>query len=149
MAQPDISSILAALGAHVPLRIVDSMLTYDIAQNQQSATPQAPTPQQPPPSSYGAPVGYPPPGQPPSAPPQASSYLPQPSSTGSVDLSSIRPVNSGSVSIADAIAKAKSIAANKGVQSYDPRSGSASGKLSCDAKLNYVLILFSNTTRRP
>jgi far upstream element-binding protein len=42
-----------------------------------------------------------------------------------VDLSSIKPVNSGTVSIADAIAKAKAIAAEKGVpydrpQSYNP-----------------------------
>lgn len=102
MAQPDISQILAAL-----------------AQQQPNSTPQAPTPQQHPPPNQG-----PPPGYPPSAPPQAASYLPQPSSTGSVDLSSIKPVNSGSVSIADAIAKAKSIAANRGVQSYDPPSAS-------------------------
>lgn len=46
--------------------------------------------------------------------------LPQPSNSGSVDLSAIRPVNSGSVSIADAIAKAKSIAADRGIN-YDNR----------------------------
>ena len=46
--------------------------------------------------------------------------LPQPSSSGSVDLSAIRPVNTGSVSIAEAIAKAKSIAADRGI-SYDNR----------------------------
>lgn len=44
--------------------------------------------------------------------------LPQPTSSGNVDLSSIKPVNSGTVSIADAIAKAKAIALEKGV-SYD------------------------------
>ncbi|KAK5175220.1 uncharacterized protein LTR77_000357 [Saxophila tyrrhenica] len=106
MAQPDISSILAALA--------------------QGGTPQAPTPTQQGPPGHAPPPGYPPglPQQPPSAPPQ-SSYLPQPSNTGSVDLSSIKPVNSGSVSIADAIAKAKSIAANRGVQSYDPRQSSS------------------------
>ncbi|KAK3112151.1 hypothetical protein LTR53_011875 [Teratosphaeriaceae sp. CCFEE 6253] len=98
MAQPDISSILAALAAQQP-----------------AATPQAP-PQQAPPH---LPQGYP--QQPPSAPPQQMPYYPQPTSTGSVDLSAIKPVNSGSVSIADAIAKAKSIAADKGI-SYDPRS---------------------------
>ena len=42
-------------------------------------------------------------------------------------MSTIKPVNSGSVSIADAIAKAKSIAADRGVSSYDPRQ--SSGKL--------------------
>jgi len=72
------------------------------------------------------PQGYPPPGampqQPPSAPPPQLQYYPQPSNTGSMDLSAIKPVNTGSVSIADAIAKAKSIAADKGI-SYDPRSG--------------------------
>lgn len=48
-------------------------------------------------------------------------YLPQPTSSGSVDLSGIKPSSSGSVSIADAIAKAKSIAANRGVPSYESR----------------------------
>ena len=54
--------------------------------------------------------------------PQQGGYaLPQPSNSGSVDLSAIRPVNSGSVSIADAIAKAKSIAADRGIN-YDTQS---------------------------
>lgn len=44
--------------------------------------------------------------------------MPQPTSSGSVDLSNIKPVGSGSVSIADAIAKAREIAAQKGI-SYD------------------------------
>ncbi|KAK5136879.1 hypothetical protein LTR08_001801 [Meristemomyces frigidus] len=97
MAQPDISQILAAL-----------------AQQQPSGVPQvAATPIQ---QHQPAPPGY---HQ--NAPP--ASYLPQPSNTGSVDLSSIKPINSGSVSIAEAIAKAKSIAADRGVPSYDPRSG--------------------------
>ncbi|KAI5371115.1 putative K domain-containing protein [Septoria linicola] len=112
MAQPtpDISSILAAL-----------------AQNASASTPaQNATPQQMPP--HQPPQGYPHPGmipvQPPSAPPQQNPYLPQPSNTGSVDLSQIRPVNSGSVSIADAIAKARNIAENRGISSYDPRQQS-------------------------
>ena len=52
-------------------------------------------------------------------------------SSGSVDLSSIKPVNSGTVSITDAIAKAKAIAAEKGV-SYErppPSYGSADPRL--------------------
>ncbi|KAF2173104.1 hypothetical protein M409DRAFT_62723 [Zasmidium cellare ATCC 36951] len=111
MAQPDISQILAAL-----------------AQQQPNGTPQqSATPQQPPPS-HQLPPGYPPPGvlpsAPPSAPPQAA-YLPQPSSTGSVDLSTIKPVSSGSVSIADAIAKARNIAENRGLQAYDSRAASS------------------------
>ncbi|KAE8444433.1 hypothetical protein EG329_000524 [Mollisiaceae sp. DMI_Dod_QoI] len=90
--QPSITSILAALAAQRP----------------------NPTPNQ------GQPAGYQPPPQLQSnqyAPPGGYS-LPQPTSSGSLDLSSIKPVNSGTVSIADAIAKAKAIAAEKGV-SYD------------------------------
>ena len=44
--------------------------------------------------------------------------LPQPDKSGNLDLSNIKPVSSGSVSIADAIAKARGIAAEKGV-TYD------------------------------
>jgi far upstream element-binding protein len=51
--------------------------------------------------------------------------LPQPISSGSVDLSSIKPVSSGSVSIADAIAKARGFAAEKGV-AYDTARGTSS-----------------------
>lgn len=39
-----------------------------------------------------------------------------------MDLSGVKPISSGSVSIAEAIAKAKSIAEARGL-SYDPRSG--------------------------
>ncbi|KAK4966529.1 hypothetical protein LTR66_012026 [Elasticomyces elasticus] len=46
--------------------------------------------------------------------------LPQPTSSGSLDLSAIKPVSTGNVSIADAIAKARSIAADRGI-SYDAR----------------------------
>ncbi|CAK4034697.1 related to P element somatic inhibitor [Lecanosticta acicola] len=112
-AQPDISSILAALAQQ-------QQQPQPNGTPQQSATPQHPPPNQPPP-------GFPPgviPGAPPSAPPQTS-YLPQPSNTGSVDLSSIKPINSGSVSIADAIAKARNIAGERGVQSYDHRAASS------------------------
>lgn len=51
--------------------------------------------------------------QPPAA--QGSFALPQPTSSGALDLSNIKPVNSGTVSLADAIARAKSIAAERGV----------------------------------
>ncbi|KAI1003727.1 hypothetical protein K3495_g4483 [Podosphaera aphanis] len=94
MTEPSITSILAALAAQRP----NSM---PILPNQQSQY-QHPLPQ--PPNPYtSTPGSYP---------------LPQPTSSGSVDLSSIKPVNSGSVSIADAIAKAREIAAQKGVP-YD------------------------------
>ncbi len=74
-------------------------------------------PQQPMPGA-GYPVQY---G---SGPPGAAGAyaLPQPISSGSVDLSSIKPVSSGSVSIADAIAKARGFAAEKGV-AYDASRG--------------------------
>ena len=55
-----------------------------------------------------------------------SFQLPQPSNTGSLDLSGIKPANSGTVSLAEAIAKAKGIAAQKGV-AYDGRSGKSHG----------------------
>ncbi|KAK4507104.1 hypothetical protein PRZ48_000838 [Zasmidium cellare] len=110
MAQPDISQILAALAQQQPN-----------GTPQQSATPQQPTP------SQQLPPGYPPPGvipsAPPSAPPQA--YLPQPLNTGSLDLSGVKPVSSGSVSIQDAIAQARNIAANRGLNPYDHRAASA------------------------
>ncbi|KAI1611769.1 hypothetical protein EDD37DRAFT_650469 [Exophiala viscosa] len=92
----DLSNILAALAAQ-----------------RQGGTPS----QGPPPPVPGAP--FPPPQY--AAPPgNALPYgLPQPISSGSVDLANIQPVSSGSVSIADAIAKARGIAAEKGI-SYDP-----------------------------
>ncbi|EXJ89470.1 hypothetical protein A1O3_02537 [Capronia epimyces CBS 606.96] len=92
----DLSNILAALAAQ-----------------RQGGTPS----QAPPPPVPGAP--YPPPQY---ATPTSSTTaygLPQPIHSGSVDLANIRPVSSGSVSIADAIAKARGIAAEKGI-SYDP-----------------------------
>jgi len=46
---------------------------------------------------------------------QGNFALPQPTSSGALDLSNIKPVNSGTVSLADAIARAKSIAAERGV----------------------------------
>jgi len=141
MAQPDISQILAALGGTSLPRRSSSMpkLTSNTAQQPPSATPQQPTPHPPPSYAPGAV-----PGQPPSAPPPAQSYLPQPSSTGSVDLSAIKPVNSGSVSIADAIAKAKSIAADRGVPSFDPRSG----EYFQSARVRLNTYVYSYSTRR-
>jgi hypothetical protein len=92
----DLSNILAALAAR------------------QGGTPSQAAP--PPPIP-----GYPPPQFVPA--PSAAPYgaMPQPISSGSVDLAgmNIQPVSSGSVSIADAIAKARGIAAEKGL-SYDP-----------------------------
>ncbi|KAF2639238.1 hypothetical protein P280DRAFT_481395 [Massarina eburnea CBS 473.64] len=94
---PDISAILAALAARPP-----------------TTTPtQVPQP--------GAPQMPPYPGATTAALPGYG--LPQPSHPGSVDLSAIKPSSSGSVSIQDALAKARGFAAQKGL-SYDPRPGS-------------------------
>lgn len=57
-------------------------------------------------------ASYPPPGQ---------YAYPQPSSSGGVDLSSIKPVNSGTVSLQDAIAKAKAVAAANNIAPYEQR----------------------------
>lgn len=59
-------------------------------------------------------------------PPVAAQYnIPQPTHSGGLDLSNIKPVNSGSVSLADAIARARGIAAEKGV-AYDSSRGGGS-----------------------
>merc|ERR1712072_281777 len=94
------------------------------AQNNNAPQAQQPAYQQPPPQQQN-----------PYAP-QSSYPLPQPSNSGSVDLSNIKPVNSGTVSIAEAIAKAKVIAAQKGAQpgshdrppSYAPMPQQAPGR---------------------
>lgn len=116
--QADISSILAALGTCLsPLDSSTAPLTI-LAAQRPASNPAQPQQQGPP----GAmPQGYPQniPSQIPT-PSLGGFPLPQPSSSGSVDLSAIRPVNTGSVSIAEAIAKAKSIAADRGI-SYDNR----------------------------
>ncbi|KAI1076524.1 hypothetical protein F5B20DRAFT_319631 [Whalleya microplaca] len=70
----------------------------------------------PTPNAY--PPTMPPASQP--APYATGSYqLPQPSASGNFDLSAIKPVNSGTVSIADAVAQAKAYAAEKGLTSYE------------------------------
>ncbi|KAL9037750.1 MAG: hypothetical protein Q9214_005560, partial [Letrouitia sp. 1 TL-2023] len=68
--------------------------------------------QQPPPTHAYPPPSYPNPT--PSAGPSVYP-IPQPSNSGSLDLSNIKPTNSGSVSLADAVARARGIAAEKGV----------------------------------
>ncbi|KAL8945844.1 MAG: hypothetical protein Q9222_007674, partial [Ikaeria aurantiellina] len=102
MSDQNISQILAALAAQRP-----------------GGTPLQgqPPPQQPPPQAY--PTAYPVPTPPVSATPYG---LPQPSNSGSLDLSNIKPSNSGSVSLADAVARARGFAAEKGV-SYGSSSG--------------------------
>ncbi|MCJ1309126.1 hypothetical protein MMC25_002781 [Agyrium rufum] len=105
MAQQNINDILARLGGQHP------------------GGPPMP-PQMPP---HQMPQGYPPPQQHYGAPPpgHGPAYgLPQPSSAGQLDLSGIRPSNAGSVSLADAMTRARGFAAEKGLAydaSRDPR----------------------------
>lgn len=70
------------------------------------------------------PPGYPPTLTNPTPPAGFPGFsLPQPTGSGSVDVSSIRPVNSGSVSITDAIARARGFAAEKGYESGRASAG--------------------------
>ncbi|CAL3973471.1 hypothetical protein PZA11_005702 [Diplocarpon coronariae] len=94
--QANIAQILAALAAQTQ----GNSAPAPVQQSTYQPAPQSQPPQQ---QQYALPGGY---------------SLPQPSSSGSVDLSNIKPVNSGTVSLSDAIAKAKAIAAQKGV-AYD------------------------------
>lgn len=131
MADPtrNLESILAALGK--PIR--DSaasprspLTSSSAAQKAPTSTPPQGQPGLPPPPAGGA--AYPLPqapyqAQPPSAPgygapPPAYSY-PQPTSSGNLDLSSVQPTQSGSVSIDEAIARAKAHAARNGVTPYE------------------------------
>ncbi|KAF1852202.1 uncharacterized protein K460DRAFT_352028 [Cucurbitaria berberidis CBS 394.84] len=111
MAAPaDLNAILAALAAG----------------RGPSTTPSQP-PQQPPPAQQGPPHGMPPgfPGAMPvaSSPGIPGFSFPQPTNSGSLDLSAIKPVSSGSVSIQDALAKARGFAAQKGLHTFDARPG--------------------------
>ncbi|KAK3386741.1 hypothetical protein B0H63DRAFT_140376 [Podospora didyma] len=83
-----------------------------------------------PPPGPPMPVQYAPPPYATQQPPyqQQPSYpYPQPSGGGSIDLSAIRPVNSGTVPLAphlaDAIAKAKAFATEQGFKPYDRPAG--------------------------
>ncbi|KAI4104292.1 MAG: hypothetical protein LQ339_003911 [Xanthoria mediterranea] len=105
MADQNISQILAALAAQRP----------GGTPLQGQPPPQQQQQQQPPPQAYPQPA-YPIPTPPINSAPYG---LPQPSSSGSLDLSNIKPSNSGSVSLADAVARARGFAAEKGVSFRD------------------------------
>jgi hypothetical protein len=124
--QPNISQILAAL-CESTRSANRAFGAYTAAAQRPSATPpQSQHPQhQLPPQQHAPPHGHPPsgyplssypPSYPPAGPPVAAVpySLPQPSSSGSIDLSNIKPVNSGSVAVQDAVARARGIAAEKG-----------------------------------
>jgi len=95
---------------------------YLIASQRPTSTPsQAPQQQQ---QQPGLPQGYPGTLTTPTPPTGIPSYaLPQPTNSGSLDLSAIKPVNTGSVSLQDALAKARGFAAEKGL-AYDSGRGS-------------------------
>lgn len=58
-----------------------------------------------------------------SYPPPAQYSYPQPSSSGTLDLSAIKPVTSGTVSLQDAIAKAKAVAAANNIAPFERPPG--------------------------
>lgn len=132
--QPNISQILAALCESYETPTYQDIHGLPVATAQRpSATPpqpQHPLPQ-PPPQQHAVhshpPPGYPPisypPSYPPAGPPVAAvSYnIPQPISSGSIDISNIKPINSGSVAIQDAVARARGIAAEKGIGHWTMR----------------------------
>ncbi|CEJ92375.1 hypothetical protein VHEMI08030 [[Torrubiella] hemipterigena] len=88
----NIQSILAALAAQQPAAPSQPGVPGQQQQQQQYAPPGAP--------AYGG-------------------ALPVPASSGSVDLSAVRPVNSGTMSFDDVLSKARASAAAKGATSYD------------------------------
>lgn len=104
--QQNLESILAALAAQRPTNAPPAGAPPGTAPPGYPQQPQHPYPAQGQPQYPGAqPYGY-----------------PQPTSSGNLDLSSIKPVNSGTVSIADAIAQAKALAAKNGLTPYEQAS---------------------------
>lgn len=103
-------------------------------------------------SQAGLPASVPPLSSAPYAPPGQNPYpaqtapyqptpaypYPQPSAGGSIDLSKIHPVNSGTVAVpehlADAIAKAKAYAAEQGVTPYDRPAGTYPDQRQSDSR---------------
>ncbi|KAJ4857424.1 KH domain-containing protein [Trichoderma breve] len=106
-AHPDIQSILAALASQRP------------PSSASTQTPPASAGAYPAPPGSAQPASYqpPPPGVAGFAPP--GSALPAPASSGNVDLSALRPVNSGTMNFDDVISKARAYATEKGITPYD------------------------------
>ena len=98
----DVNAILAALAAQ---------------QQRPGGTPVQPPQGMHPGLPQGFPAGIP---QPSGTPSLGGFALPQPTGSGSLDLSAVRPISTGQVSINDAIAKARSIAATQGVSLGGP-----------------------------
>lgn len=125
-APPDLNAILAALGKPNLNIISKRMLILRSAAGRGPSTTPSQTPQQHAPQHQPPPPGMPagfPGAMPTATPPQIPGYnFPQPTTSGSLDLSAIKPVNSGSVSIQDALAKARGFAAQKGL-AFEARPG--------------------------
>jgi far upstream element-binding protein len=114
-----IQDILAALGKFYRVSSTPHVDADAFSWPPAQQPPPASTPTQTPPNHASA---YPPPqSMPPGsyAPPGAASYLPAPASSGNLDLSSIRPVNSGTLNFDDVMSKIRASAVEKGVTPYD------------------------------
>ncbi|KYK58435.1 far upstream element-binding protein 2 [Drechmeria coniospora] len=118
--QPDIQSILAALGKF-PTRSPNASQPPAGMPGHGYPGPSAP------PGSY-----QPPPSHPPGAAPAYGGpghALPAPAASGNVDLSAIRPVTSGTMNFDDIVSKARAYAADKGATQYDrPPTYGADGR---------------------
>ena len=123
MAAPppaDIRDILAALSEFLTVMIGNQLM---IVAAGSGGTPAQIPPQ--PPGSAVYPNSYPVP-----TPPNPAPYaLPQPVSTGSVDLSNIRPIHSGSVSLNEATENSRGYSNGKGFAYEDVRNGELGLKL--------------------
>ncbi|PHH71844.1 hypothetical protein CDD80_4960 [Ophiocordyceps camponoti-rufipedis] len=122
--QPDIQSILAALGEIPKLPVSECVLELTVIRAASQRPPHS-GPSQTPPGvpghGYPAPVpssqaaGYQPPPPSAAAPPYGAPVhgLPAPAASGNVDLSAIRPVTSGTMNFDDAGSKARPFASDK------------------------------------
>ncbi|KAK3315557.1 hypothetical protein B0H66DRAFT_346991 [Apodospora peruviana] len=114
--------------ANPPPTDINTILQLLSAQQQQRPATSTPTQSQPgqPAPAAPPPLVYPPPQHPYASqpPPYQQPYgYPQPSASGSIDLSQVRPVTSGTVPIADAIAKARAFATEQGLAPYERPPG--------------------------
>lgn len=127
-ASQDVQAILAALQGDCDILIASSEHDSQVTAAQQpAATPPVPVQQSPMPGA-----GFPAPafsGVVPTPPPQQQSAYPpypQPASSGSIDLNSIKPVSQGNVNFQDALARVQGFASARGI----PPSSSTGKSLS-------------------
>lgn len=103
--QADLQAILAALGIYTPSGIPPRNIVDQFHPGRSGSTPAQGQPSSQPPQTY--------PSAATPSNPLAGIALPQPTSSGNLDLSAIKPAGAGNVSLADAIAKAKGMAAER------------------------------------